>query len=506
MSRGDFLDANGRLLTNRFKTRRIFLFPQQFPARASYINFLMSFLNMNKTEMEKIMAEQVPVLVDKNVTRSQAEYLQKNFLPGVILADKPLRYHPAFAAHLIGYVAPVEMRGIAGLERRFDYFLKGERYEQLIALVDAREHLIRGLGFRFQRIENPGNEPCDVELTIESPWQEAVENVMNRFVASGGVLVMDPYSGDVLAMASRPTFDPNHPGEYMQAAGAPLINRAITDFYPGSIFKLVITAAALEEKITSPFEMFSDPGYYQLQNLRFRCYTYNEGGHGNLSLSKALAVSCNPVFIELGLRLGAAKIYTYAKKSGFGDQTMIGLVEESRGHLEDYIHMSPGDVANISIGQKDIKATPLQIGAFVSAIANGGILYKPRIVKQILTSRGEVRKSFPCKKIRRIISEDTAGILRTMMRAAVKNGTGQPADVPPGSSGKTGTAQTGRKDRDGNEITHAWFAGFWPHYSPKVVVVVLVEEGKTGGITAAPLFREIILRYQNSLGLARRNR
>ncbi|MGE5559297.1 MAG: peptidoglycan D,D-transpeptidase FtsI family protein [Bacillota bacterium] len=495
VSRGDFLDRHGAPITNQKQIPRIFLFPRQFPKRLDYPRELAALLKKTEGEMREIAKANSPVMLKIDAGRELIDQVKTRFLPGVLIANQPVRYDPGMAAHLIGYVSPLECQGISGLEHRFDYFLIGIRFQQLVALEDGAHRLIRGLGYRRMIYEVPGKTPCNIKLALDANWQKAAEHVMTGHVKKGAVVIMEPQTGDVLAMCSRPSYDGNNPGAYLGAGGAPLINRALRDFYPGSVFKLIIAAAALEEKETSPVEMFYDPGYYEVQNHRFRCAAYEEGGHKKIYLVKAMAVSCNPVFIELGMRLGARKIVGYSRKFGFGSPTGCGLSEESRGYLENPDLMSKGDIGNISIGQKSVKTSPLQICSFVAAIANGGNLYKPRIVKKILTHGGEARKSYPPYMLARIMSEGTARTLRIMMRAVVQNGTGRAAEAAGGSGGKTGTAQTGRKDGRGREITHAWFAGFWPLNQPEIAMVVLVEEGKTGGASAAPLFRKIVEYY-----------
>lgn len=391
------------------------------------------------------------------------------------------------AVHLLGYVNPGDGRGASGLEEACDDLLAQGPGRAVATVVDGHQRPIPGLGVRVVR--PPSDAPGNVRLTIHRGLQAKVDEIADRTLPKGAIVVMSPWTGEILALASRPAFDPNHPAAGLGAAGAPFINRALAAYQPGSVFKLVVLAAALEEDPEAFWQIYRDPGRLELGMLRFSCPGQ---GHGEVTLADALAFSCNTTFIRLGLALGAKKLVRMAERLGFGLPVLQDLSGEHPGELPPAYGQTPGDVANASIGQGGVLATPVQIARLVSAIANGGFLVTGRVMLGMEDSGGRFQPFGESHAPVRVLSQETARRMRDMMAGVVRYGTGRAAAIPAGAGGKTGTAQTGRSDERGRRLNHAWFAGFAPLKRPACVAVVFAEEGGSGAQVAAPIFNQVM--------------
>lgn len=489
--RGNFLDARGRLLTGRGRVWRGVFFPQTPGAVPETARFLISRLHVPSTWIAKTLQAGYPAKIPVEMTSGVRREIESAHPPGLVLAREPDRYGVPLAIHTIGYLAGTS--GVSGLEYLFDDELSGRSGGRLTAVVDASHKPIPGIGYRVQPPE-PGLAGEDVVLTIDRDLQQIVEGAVERSRIRGAVVAVDPQNGDVLTIASRPAFDPDHAARYLNADHAPFLNRGVLAFHPGSVFKIVVAAAALEDGVVTPSSRFFDPGYVDVGGTRFKCHL--EGGHGELTFAGAMAESCNSILISVGQKLGAGSILSMAERLGFGHLTGVGLREEVAGGLPIKGQLTPADVANLSIGQKGVFATPLQVAMLGAAISNGGILYRPRIVKELRQSDGRVVRRFGVEKVGRVLRPSTAATLQGMLALTVKSGTGRAAaKVPGGAAGKTGTAETGRTGPDGRGINHAWFAGYAPLRDPQICLVVFAEEGDSGSQVAAPLFAEIVAAF-----------
>jgi len=413
-------------------------------------------------------------------------------LPGIVAIAEKVRYgQGSLAAHVVGYINTADNKGVSGIEGMYDELLRGSQPEYVAAIVDAGHSLIPGLGYKRMRL-TADNRETNIILTIDRQIQQKVEEVMDRSIVKGAVVIMRPNSGEILAMASRPTFNANNLSQYLEQSSAPLLNRAISAYQPGSVFKLVVAAAALENKTVQMNDVFFDPGYIDVNNTRFQGWDYEQGPKSNLTITEALAHSSNPVFIQVALKLGADKLVAMARKLGYGSRTKLELLGESEGNVPDADDLFPGDLANLAIGQGVCEATPVQIAQTVATIVNDGIKVDPYIVSMLTSTDGTTIKNFQPRGGTRVMSRQTAERLRSMMTAVTQYGTGQAAYVDEfGSAGKTGSAETGRTNTTGRGINHAWFAGYTPLDHPKYVIVIFVEEGMSGSNVAAPIFREI---------------
>jgi len=433
-------------------------------------------------------------------------------LPGMVVEVEPQRGYPlgSSGAGVLGYVReasaeqvregrhpPGALVGQSGLERLLDDFLRGR---------DGGEHVEtdpRGRPLRVLRREEP-QPGSNVITTLDRRLQEAAEQALGA--AAGAVVVVDPRNGEVLTMVSSPAFDltrfagPMERDEWLRLVRDPqhpLLNRGFQAEYPaGSIFKLVVAAAALQEGVITPFDTLPCPASVTIGSRPFRNWQDEE--LGPMTLERAIALSCNTFFYHLGLRVGIERIARYAEAFGFGRPTGVALPGERRGLIPypnrpgGLLRRSwfPGDTANVAIGQGHVLVTPLQVATFMAAIANGGILWRPRLVQR-LEAPGRAIMPFPAEVASRVTFSPAAlTVLRKALWGAVnEGGTGAAARVHGLEvAGKTGTAQIGRA---GGGPDHAWFAGYAQAGDPEVVVVVLVERGGTGGQVAAPIARRI---------------
>lgn len=436
-------------------------------------------------------------------------------LPGVTVDAEPRRDYVAarFAAHLLGYVreaSPNQVRqgwaaagrraGQTGLERLLDPFLRGREGTERVE-VDSQERPLRLVGRQEARAG------ANVVTTLDRRIQHAAERALGE--AAGVIVVMDPRNGDLLAMASRPAYDVARLSgsidreEWLRMVRDPqhpFLNRAFQAQYaPGSIFKLVVAAAALQEGLITPTDRLPCPATLRVGNHTFK--NWSSVDQRPLTLEEAVAVSCNTFFYRLGLTVGIERIARYAAAFGFGEPTGIGLGDEKRGlvprpHGRQGGQASrawlPGDTANVAIGQGRVLATPLQVARFMAAVANRGVLWRPRLVHEVDTGAGPALTIAPKATGRADIAPAVFTVLRRALARAVREGTGAAAALHGVAvAGKTGTAQTIHDSDATKGQDHAWFAGFAPADDPRAVVIVLVERGGMGGKVAAPLARQV---------------
>ncbi|MBP2649317.1 MAG: Peptidoglycan glycosyltransferase [Firmicutes bacterium] len=496
VSRGDIVDSRGILLTNATVQYSVAVFPDQVVSVANAAAVLAEFTGQEASNVAAaIKANPHPFKLMCSMDVVSANRLNQLAIPGVVAVAERVRYsYPALGAHVIGYINSADNQGVSGLEGRYDEFLRVKQTTYLAALVDAGQQIIPGLGYK--RLEYADDTiTTNIGVTLDVNIEKVVEDVLDKSAVNGAVVVLRPATGEVLAMASRPNFNPNLISAYLGKERAPLVNRAIAAYQPGSVFKLVLAAAALEEKLVEPNDIFYDPGYIDVEGHRFKGWDFATGGNGNITFQQALAYSSNPACIQVGLRVGGERLLKYASLLGFGQKTGIELDGEAAGNLPSPENIFPGDLANLSIGQGALEATPLQIASLVSVIVNNGIKVEPYLVNRLISPDGKIVKRYMHSSGKRVLSAQTAAKIRDMMVMVTRSGTGQAAYVEGrGAAGKTGTAETGRFNAAGQSINHAWFAGYAPLDNPQVVVVVFVEDGMSGSEVAAPIFHDIVSR------------
>ncbi|OLB38367.1 MAG: penicillin-binding protein 2 [Candidatus Rokubacteria bacterium 13_1_20CM_2_68_19] len=521
--RGILFDKNGVPLVDNRPAFTLSLIPRELPRedqnRDAVLGRVASLLQIPYQELAESVTRVpsdsfLPVRVRRGLTLEDMAKIEewKLELPGVIVEVEPQRTYPnsRFAAHLLGYVREAsdeqlkggryrrgDMVGQSGLERLLDEFLRGRDGGERIE-VDA-------LGRPVRVVQHTDPHPgSQVITTIDRRVQEAAEQAMEG--KAGAIVVMDPRSGDIRALVSTPAFEIDRFTATIDRAAwlrvvqdpdHPLLNRAIQSQYaPGSIFKIVVTAAGLQEATIAPMDRVYCNGEFHLGAWTFK--DWKEGGHGSVDLQKALAQSCNIFYYQAGLKIGGAAITKYARAFGFGTATgvelggeKLGLIPQPKGRRKSW---QGGDIVNMSIGQGQVLVTPLQVARFMAAVANGGVLWKPRLVERIERPDRGVLYSDPGQVAGHVeLSPAVWAFLRQALWAVVNDGTGIAAKIPGiDIAGKTGTAQMIAHSKAEKGQDHAWFAAFAPVRDPEVVVVVLVERGGKGGQVAAPIARRIL--------------
>jgi penicillin-binding protein 2 len=520
--RGILYDRHGVPLVDNRPAFTLSLIPRELDDREAVLGRVAALLGIPYRELADTVARvpadsPQPVRIRRGLLLQDVAKIEewRLELPGVIVEVEPQRAYPSsrFAAHLLGYVREAtedqlrtgrhrrgDMVGQTGLERVFDEYLRGRDGGEQIE-VDAL-----GRPVRLIRRTEP-HSGAEVVTTIDRRIQEAAEHAMEGHV--GAVVVMDPRSGDVLAMVSTPAFEIDRfTGTIDRAAWLrlvqdpthPLLNRTIQSQYPlGSVFKVIVAAAGLQEGKLLPMDRVYCTGEFHLGGRVFR--DWKEGGHGSVDFTRAMAQSCNVYFYQAGLKVGGDLLVRYASAFGFGERTRVGLPGERAGNLprpairRGRRVWQGGAVVNMSIGQGEVLVTPMQVARFMAAVANGGVVWEPRLVQRVEAPGRGIVWSEPGRIAGYVeLSPVVWAVLRDSLWAAVNDrGTGGGARIPGlDVAGKTGTAQTVASARADKETDHAWFAAYAPARDPEVVVVVLVERGGKGGQVAAPIARQIL--------------
>lgn len=411
------------------------------------------------------------------------------YAQGVDIFPVPQRYDGEnVAPHIIGYLDGEGIKGVAGVEKAFDALLDEQGAKvSAVYQVDAAGRAIQGGSVDIQR--SAGDGKGGVVLTIDREIQLVTQNALAGWDKSAAV-VMDVATGDVIAMASMPAFDQQDIAASLNSTDAPFINRAVSGYNIGSVFKLAVAAAALENNISRDYE-YECKGYLEVGDHLFRCNMH--AVHGVIDMQRALEVSCNTYFINLAQQLEPQYILALCRHMGLGGavEPMPDMYTQP-GNLPTSAELAnPAALANFAFGQGSSLASPLQMAQVVSTIAGGGTAVFPRLVRGVTMDGKTFSETSPIYTTNRVLSERTAGALREMMVAVVEEGSGKPArPIQNGAGGKTSSAQTGQMDGD-REIVHAWFAGFIPADKPRYGIVVFCEDGESGEKIAAPIFKRI---------------
>lgn len=499
--RGVIYDKEGRDLAVSIEADSIYANPIEIENPLKTAGAISSVLQLDKMKLyRELEHEKGFVWIKRKVTPDEAEAVESLNLKGIRFLKEERRFYPKreLAARTIGFVG-MDNHGLSGVEYFGDDYLKGKS-ERIVIEKDA---LGRGLNFskEYGGITEKG---YDLRLTIDEVIQYIAEKELaaqvTKYKAKGGTaIVMDPFTGEVLAMADQPQFNPNSFAQYREKDWR---NKIVSDnFEPGSIFKLILSAAVLEEKMAGKDDIFfCENGELEIG----RIVIHEAKGHKYnwLTLKEIIGKSSNIGAVKLAQNLGAERFYDYILKFGMGSKTGINLPGESTGKLRDIKEWSGISLASISFGQ-EISVTPLQIVTAVSAMANGGLLMRPRIVKSV-EKDGMVLEEFKPEVIRRVVSEKTCREITEILEYVVKSGTGQKAAIGGYSvAGKTGTAQKADEGKKGysEDKYMSSFVGYVPSKKPRLVIMVGIDEPEGfawGGEVAAPVFREIArqsLRY-----------
>jgi len=510
-SRGFIYDNNGVVLASNLTTTSLVLIPNQIKNKEEVAKTLADILGVSYDEMYKHVSKKTSIErvhpEGRRLTYKIADQISSYNFDGVYLLKEAKRYYPngKMLSHTLGFVG-IDNQGLSGLELTYDEYLEGE-YGAIKYYSDAKGNRLN--------LEEVYVEPVDgmnMTLTINYQIQAALERELDNTLIKYNPdnvlgIVMNPNSGEILALASRPDFDPSNYQNYKVEE----INRNLPvwmTYEPGSTFKIITLATALEEKLVDlEKDTFTDTGGITVEGATLHCW--RSGGHGFQTYLEVVENSCNPGFVNLGLKIGKETLFDYIKNFGFGKKTNVDLNGESSGILFNIDKIGDLELATTAFGQ-GVSVTPIQQITAVSAAINGGILYKPYIVKSINEPETNtvILNNEPII-VRKVISEETSSKVRYALESVVANGTGRNAYIEGYRvGGKTGTAQKveNGKYMVGNYITS--FIGFLPADKPEVIIYIAVDNAKGvtqyGGTVAAPIAKSILLDAIQILNIEKR--
>ncbi len=552
--RGLIYDRNGQVLVGNRPSICVSVPPQFAEKYPETLSKLSKILGMPTDEIKNKLSDKKidplrPRIIKRDLNQATLAYIEehKMELPGVDIVTEPVRTYPygTLGAHIFGYLGEIskeelsklkntgdyamgDIIGKTGVERRYERVLRGEKGSQQLE-VDALGRPVRVVK---RQDPIPGSNimltiDLNVQKTTEQALGEAIQQAHNSGEPADGAaaVVLDPRNGEIIAMASYPTYNPAlfvggiskndwdnlvNPSNHF-----PLNNRALMAYPPGSTFKPVTLMGALADGLTSTGEIFNSTGSWDGLGKKWIRYDWNRAGFGRISLAMAVADSCDTVFYELGLRFYKRTqegLQHWARIFGFGSLTGVDLPMEAKGRVPDkkwkkdfnkghpeFQKWYPGDTVSMAIGQGDLLATPLQMASFYATIANGGTFYRPHVGKAIISWNGKIKTEFKLKpedKRTLPISKNIVAFAQSSLELVTTKGTaaGAFAGFPVKTAGKTGTSQVqGKQD-------YACYVGYAPADNPKYVAAVVIEQGGHGGSTAAPVARKIFataLGYQD---------
>ncbi len=478
--RGNIYDINLNPLVNQTSTTKAAIMPS-----IDSLNTLASELELTEYREFLDRAESgKPFTTEWNY--------EKIYSSGIDFFEIPKRYSDSgLASHIIGHLDG-DGNGAYGIEKVLDDKIKGWGDEISVTYRVNAQGMATNVAIPQINRKSAEKITDGVVLTIDSNIQRIAEEA-SKPIEKGAVVVLDVQNGDIKASVSRPNFNQSNLAEANKDVNKPFVNRAFSSYNVGSTFKLLVSATALEYQIPTDY-IYECVGGIDVADVHFNCHWWL--GHGYIDLKKALEISCNPYFINLGRNVGGARLLQMASLMGFGKADVFyGNYKTSTGNLpSDTTLKNPASLANFSFGQGELTATPIQIAKMVCSIANGGKSVCANLIEGIYENGTINRVGYEKIEPIRIMSEQTSAKMREYMVSVVENGSGDTAkpDVG-GAGGKTASAQTGRYTdvEHQNEIVHAWFCGFFPSDNPKYAVVVLNENGQSGSETAGPIFKEI---------------
>ena len=498
--RGKIVDRNGKELATNITTTSLVVIPNQIKDKEKTAKSLSEILNSDYEDMLKHVSKKTSIErvhpEGRGLSYEIAEKIDALKLDGVYLVKESKRYYPykTLLSHVLGYVG-IDNQGLSGLELYYDDYLTGED-GGIKYFSDGKGHKLD-----LAEIYEAPTSGITLELTIDLDLQLVMENELDNVVSkynpdSVMAIAMNPKTGEILAMSSRPNFNSNKYKDY----DTEVINRNLPiwmTFEPGSTFKIITLTSAIEEKLINIFEdRYTDTGAITVDGATLHCWKH--GGHGNQTYLEVVENSCNPGFVNLGLMLQKEKLMGYIKDFGFGSKTGIDLNGEASGILFSLNKMGNVELATTAFGQ-GISVTPIQQIRAVSAVVNGGTLYKPFIVKNYLEPEtNSIIKSNEPVAEKNVISKETSDLVKYALESVVAKGSGHNAYIENYRiGGKTGTAQTVENGVYSSSKYILSFIGFMPADDPEIVVYVAVQNAKGvvqyGGTVAAPIARNIFL-------------
>lgn len=523
--RGTIYDKNMKELAVSITKYTVWCKPVEVEDKELAIKKLSEILEKDEKEISELVNKKNMALVkiERWVDDEKATKIREAKIPGIWVAEDNKRYYPYgnFAPYVLGHTSN-DSQGIAGVEMVYNNKLQGEDGKLIISTDASGREIPQGMEKYFEPKQGNG-----VILTIDEVIQHYTEKAVQKAYELNNakrvtVVALDPKTGDVLSMASKPDYDPNTPREaiypYFEEELAKYSdndklkgyyqmwrNPAVSDTYePGSTFKLVTSVAGLEENVIKDTDRFTCTGSVTIGGRRIKCWRhYNP--HGEQTFAQGVQNSCNPVFIEVANRLGVSKLYDYIEGFGFMEKTGLDLPGEAKGILYNEKNVGPVELATISFGQS-ISVTPMQLIRAISAISNDGKLMQPRVVKGFTDDKGNVIEEIEPVMTRQVISEETSNEMMEIAESVVREGSGQAAYIPGYKiGGKTGTAQ---KVIDGKYAQGKYicsFIGIAPTDDPQIVVLAIVDEPTGvmafGSTTAGPIVKEIMQDSLKYLGI-----
>ena len=510
-ARGEIVDRNGVVLATNRTVCTISVIHSQVEEPEEVISVLSRELELDQAEVRK-KVEKVSSMekIKTNVDKETGDRIRGYDLAGVKVDEDYKRYYPydELASRVLGFTGG-DNQGIIGLEVKYEEYLKGVN-GTILTVTDARGVELNGVA--EDRIEPVPGETLRVSLdyNIQSYCQQAAEKVMEEKQAEAvSILLMNPQNGEIYAMVNVPEFNLNEPYELNTGADEAALsdedlqdelnqmwrNRCINDTYePGSVFKIITSSACLEEGVVSLDDTFFCPGYRIVEDRKIRCHKV--GGHGQETFVQGIQNSCNPVFMDIGLRLGADRFYEYFEKFGLMKLTNIDLPGEAGTIMHDREDIGLVELATMTFGQS-FQVTPIQMAATVSSLINGGFRVTPHVGMEILDNNGSIVKEFDYEAEPGIVSEETSETMQMLLESVVSEGSGKNAYLEGYSiGGKTATSQT--LPRSANKYISS-FLGFAPADDPQILGMVIIHDPQGvyyGGTIAAPVLRSI---YDNVL-------
>ncbi|MFD2672319.1 stage V sporulation protein D [Marinicrinis sediminis] len=510
--RGEILDRNGVRLAYNTTSPSVLAIPAQVKEPEQTAKQLAQVLDLQPAKVqEQITKRQLIVRIQpggRKISNEKAQEIRALNLPGIVVAEDNQRYYPYdnLAAHVLGFTG-IDNQGLTGIELSYDSHLQGAA-GSVSFLADAKGREIPGTSSEYIPPRDGLNLQLTLDKHIQTIMERELDQAMVRYQAKQIIsIAMDPKTGEILAMASRPDYEPARFSEYPSE----VYNRNLPiwmTYEPGSTFKIITLAAALEEgKVNLQDEHFHDPGFIEVAGAKLRCW--KKGGHGSETFQEVVQNSCNPGFVVLGQRLGKETLFDYIQKFGFGEKTGIDLGGEENGILFKLDRVGPVELATTSFGQ-GVSVTPIQQIAAVSASINGGKLYKPHLAKAwIHPESGETVEEIEPELVRQVVSEKTSKQVRETLESVVAQGTGKNAFIDGYRvGGKTGTAQkviNGRYSKDEHIVS---FVGFAPADDPQIIIYTAVDDPKGlqfGGLIAAPIVKNMLEDSLRYMGIEPRN-
>ncbi|MBQ3001923.1 MAG: PASTA domain-containing protein [Bacilli bacterium] len=510
--RGNIYDRNGKLIVGSQLAPTIVVIPNQVKEKERTANILSNILKCQKEDILNYVKKNTSVEIIKKhgqkIEPALASKVIEANLEGVYVVADSKRYYPYghYLSQVLGIVG-IDNQGITGLEYYYNDYLKGEK-GALEILTDAHGEMFENINSNY---ESP-TSGCELYLTIDLEIQIALERVLDNAVVQYSPdemmgLIMKPGTSEVLAMASRPTFNPQNYQDYDQS----LYNRNLPiwkSFEPGSTFKIVTFAAGLEENVFRLDETYNDPGFMIVDGARIK--DWKAGGHGTETFREVLQNSCNPGFMTIGFRLGKVRLFNYIEKFGFGKKTNIDLLGESSGIVFNLDKVGNVELATSSFGQGN-SVTAIQLVNAACAAVNGGILNRPTILKGISTldSKSIIEQTLPIE-VRRVISESTSKKVAESLEYVAALGTARSAYIEGYRvGGKTGTAQVAKDGIYQNGKYILSFLGIAPMNDPQVAAYIAVENAKNaiqyGGVVVAPMIKEVLMSSFSALNIEKQS-